>query len=388
MPFKSEAQRKYLWANEPEIARDWTDTYGSGIQAAHGGRIPFQDGGNWYDNVYPFNINPFIGVAEHFGQIQKDDPSTWLGGLSGKTLGILDERNKLQEQELKKLDQSKGGGGGAGGKGVIDTSNPQVMTAGFSWPFGGTTGLESNRPSGIDTPMMRTELESNRPSGIDTKATSGEWRLPDTDWGPVKPTEALPERGKIDMFLQKFGVPPMTQVSDADRTANKEFMAGQNPLGQKIDVDQQTGRMTSGDFEGKNVAGKSAWGSANFGEMAQKWMDDYGDVEYSQTVMGDMKRKKQARMKEAAAAHAQKLEADRQERIRNEKAAASAANQMTQRDPTGGGASGSHMGNISQAQAGQVAAANAAAGMGGWGLAYGGRVGYRKGGRVGILAAF
>jgi hypothetical protein len=39
MPFKSEAQRKYLWANEPEIARDWTDEYGSGIQAAHGGII-------------------------------------------------------------------------------------------------------------------------------------------------------------------------------------------------------------------------------------------------------------------------------------------------------------------------------------------------------------
>ena len=39
MPFKSEAQRKYLWANEPEIARDWTDTYGSGIQKAKGGRI-------------------------------------------------------------------------------------------------------------------------------------------------------------------------------------------------------------------------------------------------------------------------------------------------------------------------------------------------------------
>jgi len=46
MPFKSEAQRKYLWANEPEIARDWTDTYGSGIQAAHGGRIPFAEAGS------------------------------------------------------------------------------------------------------------------------------------------------------------------------------------------------------------------------------------------------------------------------------------------------------------------------------------------------------
>jgi hypothetical protein len=44
MPFKSEAQRKYLWANEPEIARDWTDTYGSGIQAAQGGRIGLRRG--------------------------------------------------------------------------------------------------------------------------------------------------------------------------------------------------------------------------------------------------------------------------------------------------------------------------------------------------------
>ena len=45
MPFKSEKQRKYLWANEPEIARDWTDTYGSGIAKALGGRIQYQGGG-------------------------------------------------------------------------------------------------------------------------------------------------------------------------------------------------------------------------------------------------------------------------------------------------------------------------------------------------------
>ena len=44
MPFKSEKQRKYLWANEPEIARDWTDTYGSGIHKAKGGRIGFARG--------------------------------------------------------------------------------------------------------------------------------------------------------------------------------------------------------------------------------------------------------------------------------------------------------------------------------------------------------
>ena len=47
MPFKSEAQRRYLWANEPEIARDWTDTYGSRIQKNNGGimRLGFDNGG-------------------------------------------------------------------------------------------------------------------------------------------------------------------------------------------------------------------------------------------------------------------------------------------------------------------------------------------------------
>jgi hypothetical protein len=29
MPFKSERQRRFLWKNEPEVARRWTDEYGS-----------------------------------------------------------------------------------------------------------------------------------------------------------------------------------------------------------------------------------------------------------------------------------------------------------------------------------------------------------------------
>ncbi len=29
MPFQSEKQRRYLWANEPKIAKDWTKEYGS-----------------------------------------------------------------------------------------------------------------------------------------------------------------------------------------------------------------------------------------------------------------------------------------------------------------------------------------------------------------------
>lgn len=34
MPFKSERQRRYLWANRPDIARRWTDTYGSSPRSA------------------------------------------------------------------------------------------------------------------------------------------------------------------------------------------------------------------------------------------------------------------------------------------------------------------------------------------------------------------
>jgi hypothetical protein len=29
MPFKSERQRRYLWKNEPEVAKKWSHKYGS-----------------------------------------------------------------------------------------------------------------------------------------------------------------------------------------------------------------------------------------------------------------------------------------------------------------------------------------------------------------------
>ena len=44
MPFQSEKQRRYLWANEPEIARDWADTYGSRIKKSNGGVMSVQGG--------------------------------------------------------------------------------------------------------------------------------------------------------------------------------------------------------------------------------------------------------------------------------------------------------------------------------------------------------
>ena len=39
MPFKSEKQRKYLWANEPKVAKDWTQRDSSRIKKEKGGCI-------------------------------------------------------------------------------------------------------------------------------------------------------------------------------------------------------------------------------------------------------------------------------------------------------------------------------------------------------------
>jgi len=74
MPFKSEDQRRYLWANEPEIARDWTDTYGSRIQNNTGGitRLGYANGPNY--QVDPNTINQdLLGTADYQGEEEEEN---------------------------------------------------------------------------------------------------------------------------------------------------------------------------------------------------------------------------------------------------------------------------------------------------------------------------
>jgi hypothetical protein len=73
MPFQSEKQRKYLWANEPEIAREWTDKYGSKIQKAKGGRIPFANG------TFGPNINQILQQNRNFMVPLSSSPYQALG---------------------------------------------------------------------------------------------------------------------------------------------------------------------------------------------------------------------------------------------------------------------------------------------------------------------
>ena len=66
MPFKSGKQRRYLWANEPEIARDWTKKYGSRVRKVNGGIM---------DKIMPY-VYPEAHAEKYStrGQWAKDTP--------------------------------------------------------------------------------------------------------------------------------------------------------------------------------------------------------------------------------------------------------------------------------------------------------------------------
>ena len=80
MPFQSEKQRRYLWANEPEIARDWTDTYGSGIARALGGRIGLRRG----TSGAPGGGDPgMTSASSGAGQTHSGGGGEWSPGVGG-----------------------------------------------------------------------------------------------------------------------------------------------------------------------------------------------------------------------------------------------------------------------------------------------------------------
>ena len=95
MPFKSEKQRKYLWANEPEIARDWSDKYGSRVKKQGGGitRIPFANGStpwNPYRNFTRSGGLPFV-------RGYKDDMLEQYRNIAAQSEGDLNRANLTYE---------------------------------------------------------------------------------------------------------------------------------------------------------------------------------------------------------------------------------------------------------------------------------------------------
>ena len=111
MPFQSEKQRKYLWANEPEIARDWTDKYGSRVKKDNGGimnQIPFMTGfklpdvwNQWQQHKTASNLMKEDPNTRDYHQLAANDfmqrfPNTpdWLGKGLGTGYQLASEFGK------------------------------------------------------------------------------------------------------------------------------------------------------------------------------------------------------------------------------------------------------------------------------------------------------
>jgi len=92
MPFQSEKQRRYLWANEPEIAREWTDRYG----ANQGGimRVPFYEGTDINDPLYQGLGHNLGDTLSSIGTTISDALITPLGSATDEGLPSLDITGK------------------------------------------------------------------------------------------------------------------------------------------------------------------------------------------------------------------------------------------------------------------------------------------------------
>ena len=131
MPFQSEKQRRYLWANEPEIARDWADTYGSRIESNMGGisRLGFANGPNY--QVDPNTINPALledPTSDYQGEEEEENALQKFMRFMQGNAGTLSQADVNANTNFL---QNYGVGGG---NISFAPNNPYQMTSG---PFAG-----------------------------------------------------------------------------------------------------------------------------------------------------------------------------------------------------------------------------------------------------------
>ena len=125
MPFKSEEQRRYLWANEPEIARNWTDKYGNRIQRENGGimRLGFKKGNDVDDD--DDDDKWLFGQAKKGWDWSKQLPGMLLSALSGiPGLGFLLGAGKLSPIERYNRDRWSVHGKGISGTDHVTSTTP------------------------------------------------------------------------------------------------------------------------------------------------------------------------------------------------------------------------------------------------------------------------
>ena len=291
MPFQSEKQRRYLWANEPEIARDWTDTYGSGIAKALGGRIPFAEGSKktsipeWNLAILKTALETATSDEER-AEIQSQidtvegdigtGADTLLGSGEAPTEGFWGKLSKM-------LGMSQ-----AEGAEIGNTAEDVMRQEFFDY---GTQEADMGEYANLKVPGLNVQhpegIASINPHGWEygnqwqkrEQQKGGNWLRNIADLLPffgkntrtgafmrMLRNQFMPDGGITSMFNR-----PTTPQQQATQRFMQNYNVGRNP---------QTGRMVGGPFAGMNAPGTSMFGSKTPKEMAQNWMKKYGDMQY------------------------------------------------------------------------------------------------------------
>ena len=150
MPFQSEKQRRYLWANEPEIAKDWTDTYGSRIKKSDGGitNVAIQGG---VDNY--LGEQPQVKAPRKW-QSGPDSPATELAYITEAEKDLILKANihggleggpNMGPSGIMSLDSFGDVGGGGASGGDTEAGGGAMEGRGFSGQGPGQSDRDFDR---------------------------------------------------------------------------------------------------------------------------------------------------------------------------------------------------------------------------------------------------
>tara|TARA_R100001594_G_scaffold13669_3_gene29308 strand:+ start:859 stop:1914 length:1056 start_codon:yes stop_codon:yes gene_type:complete len=184
MPFQSEKQRRYLWANEPEIARDWTDTYGSGIAKALGGRIK-----KYYE--MQGGVKNYLGKQKMVKapvkwQSGPDKPSTELAYiteaekdliLKADLHGSLSKGPNIGPSGVMSLDSFGDIGGGGASGGDTEAGGGAMEGRGFSGQGPGESGRDFDRRKANERAVLQmAERKQAKDLGYKERANIGSFQ--------------------------------------------------------------------------------------------------------------------------------------------------------------------------------------------------------------------
>ena len=128
MPFQSEKQRRYLWANEPEIARDWTNTYGSRVKKANGGLGALYEGWEGLGNPFPTAVSQFgnyLTGGEDVTNLADIAPTgPYQDVIQEGILGALNRQSGLNQGDLSRFVKADDYGGQKKGESFKSADTP------------------------------------------------------------------------------------------------------------------------------------------------------------------------------------------------------------------------------------------------------------------------